>query len=77
MGGDQNAQLPVDVKSLVRLDLHLADALARRHALVDGRLEVVTPRAPPAVAIAVVVAAEEVALGLRAFLGSERDIDGF
>jgi hypothetical protein len=74
---DVYSQLPVHVESLVRLDLHLTDTIARRHALVDGWLEFVAPRTPPAVAIAVVVAAQEVALGLGAFLDGKRDIDGF
>ena len=71
------SQLPVYVESLVRLDLHLTDTIARRHALVDGRLELVAPRTPPAIAIAVVVAAQEIALGLGAFLNGKRDVDGF
>jgi hypothetical protein len=68
-------QLPIYVKSLVRLDLHLPYAVARCDALLNGRLELVAPWTPPAVAIAVVVAAEEVALGLGALLHRERDVD--
>jgi hypothetical protein len=71
------SQLPVHVESLVRLDLHLTDTITRRDALVDGGLELVAPRTPPAVAIAVVVAAQEVALGLGAFLDGKGNIDGF
>jgi hypothetical protein len=71
-----HSQLPVHVKSLVRLDLHLPDAVARGHALVNRRLEFVAPRTPPAVAIAIVVAAQEVALRLGALLDCERDVDG-
>lgn len=72
-----DSQLPVHVKGLVRLDLHLTDTITRRDTLLNGRLELIAPGTSPAVPVAVVVAAEEVALGLRAFLGSERDIDGF
>lgn len=75
--GVQNAQLPVYIKGLIRLDLHLAYALAGGHALVDGRLEVVAPRAPPAVAIAIVVATKEIPLGLRALVDREGYVDGF
>jgi hypothetical protein len=74
---DVYSQLPIHVESLVRLDLHLTDTIARRDALVDGGLELVAPRTPPAVAIAVVVAAQEVALGLGAFLDGKGNIDGF
>ena len=59
-----HSQLPIHVKSLVGLDLHLAHTITRRDALVDGRLELVAPRTPPAVAVAVVVAAQKVALRL-------------
>jgi hypothetical protein len=72
-----HSQLAVYVKSLVGLDLHLAYAFARRYALLDGRLEVVAPGTPPAVAIAVVVAAQEVALRRRAALHRQGDVDGF
>jgi hypothetical protein len=68
-------QLPVHVKCLVCLDLHLPYAVARCDAFLNGRLELVAPRTPPAVAIAVVVAAEKVALGLGALLHRERDVD--
>jgi hypothetical protein len=68
-------QLPIYVKSLVRLDLHLPYAVARCDALLNGRLELVAPWTPPAVAIAVVVAAEEVALGLGTLLHRERNVD--
>ena len=70
-------QLSVHIERLIRLNLHLPDPLTGCHAIFNRRLELVAPRTPPAITIAVVVAAEEVALGLRAFLGSERDIDGF
>ena len=70
-------QLSVHIKRLVRLDLHLPYAVAWQHALLNGRLELIAPWTPPAVAVAVVVAAQEVALGLRALLCSKRDIDGF
>jgi hypothetical protein len=70
-------QLSVYVKSLVRLDLHLPDPLTGRHTIVNRRFELIAPRTPPTVSVAVVVAAQEVALGLRAFLGGERDIDRF
>lgn len=70
-------QLPVYVKRLVRLDLHLPNPLTRCHTLINGRLELIAPRTPPAVSIAVVIAAQEIALGLRALLDGERDINGF
>ena len=70
-------QLSVHIERLIRLDLHLPDPFAGHYAILNWRLELVAPRTPPAITITVVVAAEEVALGLRAFLGSERDIDGF
>jgi len=69
-------QLPVHVKSLVRLDLHLTDTIARRDTFLNGRLELVAPRTSPAVAVAVVVAAQEVALRLGAFLDRQRYVDG-
>lgn len=72
-----HAQLTVDVECLVRLDLHLPNPLTRRHTLLDWWLKLVAPRTPPAVTIAVVVAAQEVALRLRALLDGEWDIDGF
>jgi hypothetical protein len=72
-----SAQLPVHVKGLVRLHLHLPYAVARCNALLNGRLELIAPRTAPAVAIAVVVAAEEVALCFGALLHRERDVDGF
>jgi hypothetical protein len=68
-------QLPVHVKRLVRLHLHLPYAVAGRDALLNRWLELVAPRTPPAVAVAVVVAAEEVALRLGAFLDGEGDVD--
>lgn len=73
-----HSQLPVDVKSLVGLELHLPHALAGHDALavLQRRLELVAPRTPPAVAIAIVVAAQEVALGLAAALHGERHVDG-
>jgi hypothetical protein len=70
-------QLSIHIERLIRFDLHLPDPLARRHTIFDRRLELVAPWTPPAITIAVVIAAQEVALGLRAFLGSERNIDGF
>jgi hypothetical protein len=68
-------QLPVHIKRLVCLDLHLPYAVAGRDALLNRRLELVAPRTPPAVAVAVVVAAQEVTLRLGAFLDSEGDVD--
>ena len=59
-----HSQLPVHIKSLVGFDLHLTDAITGRDAFVDGRLKLVAPRTPPAVAVAVVVAAQKVALRL-------------
>ena len=70
-------QLSVYVERLVRLDLHLPDPLTWRHTIIDWRLELVTPWTPPAITIAVVVAAQEITLRLRALLRGERDIDGF
>lgn len=70
-------QLTVYIEGLVRLDLHLPDPLTWRHTLINWWLELVTPWTSPAVSIAVVVAAQEIALCLRAFLHAERDIDGF
>ena len=71
-----DSQFPVYVESLIRLDLHLAHAITRCNAFLNGRLEVVAPRTPVAVAVAVVVAAQEVALRFRAFLDGEGDVDG-
>jgi hypothetical protein len=71
-----HSQLPVHVKSLIRLDLHLTDTITRRDTFFNGRLELVAPRTPPAIAVAVVVAAQKVALGLGAFLHGKRDVDG-
>jgi hypothetical protein len=71
-----DSQLAVHVKRLVCLDFHLSDTVAGRHAFVYGGLEFVTPRAAPAVAIAVVVAAQKVALRLAALLDRERYVDG-
>lgn len=73
-----NSQVPVDVKGVIGLELHLPDALAGHDALavLERRLELVAPRTPPAVPIAVVVAAEEVSLRLAAALHGERHIDG-
>ena len=59
-----NSQFSIDVKSLVCLDLHLTDTITRRDTLVNGRLELVAPRTAPAVTVAVVVAAQKVALRL-------------
>jgi hypothetical protein len=72
-----DSQLPVHIKSLIRLDLHLADTITGRDTFFNGRLELVAPRTPVAVAVAVVVAAQEVALRLGAFLHGQRDVDGF
>jgi hypothetical protein len=72
-----DSQLPVDVEGLVCLDLHLAYAIAGRDAFFNRRLEVVAPRTPVAVAVAVVVAAQEVAPRLGAFLHGKRDVDRF
>jgi hypothetical protein len=72
-----NSQLSVYIKSLIRLDLHLTDPVARRHTLFNCRLELVAPWTPPAVAVAVVVAAQEVALCFGASLHGKRYIDGF
>ena len=72
-----DSQLPVHVKSLICLDLHLTDTITRRDTFLNGRLELVAPRTSPAVAVAVVVAAQEVALRLGAFLHGKRDVDGF
>jgi len=74
---DGDSQLSIDVECLIGLDLHLAHALAGRDALVNRRLKLVAPRAAPTVAVAVVVAAQEVALRLGALLHRERNVDGF
>lgn len=73
-----DSQLPVDVKGLVSLELHLPHALARHDALaiLQRGLELVAPRTPPTVTIAVVVAAQEVTLGLSATLDRKRHVDG-
>jgi hypothetical protein len=70
-------QLSVYIKSLVRLDLHLPYAVAGCDTLLNRRLELIAPRAAPAVTVTVVVTAEEVALCFRALLDCERDVDGF
>lgn len=72
-----HSQLSVHVKSLVGLDLHLTDTITRRDTFLNGRLELIAPWTPPAVAVAVVVAAQEVALRLGALLHGKRDVDGF
>lgn len=74
----QLVQFPIHIKRLVRLDFHLPHSLARHHALAirDRRLEFVAPRTAPAVSVAIVVAAEEVSLGLPAFFDGEGDVDG-
>jgi hypothetical protein len=69
-------QLPVHIERLVGLDLHLPDPFTGCHTIINRRLELIAPRTSPAVSVAVVVAAQEIALGLGALLGGERDIDG-
>jgi hypothetical protein len=70
-----HSQLSVHIKRLVRLDLHLPYAITRRDALLNRRLELVAPRTPPAISIAVIIAAQKVALRLCAFLDGERDVN--
>lgn len=70
-------QLSVHVECLIGLDFHLPYPITGRHTLVNWRLELIAPRTPPAIAIAVVVAAQEIALRLGALLDAERDVDGF
>jgi hypothetical protein len=70
-----HSQLPIHIKRLVRLDLHLPYAVARRDALLNRRLELIAPRTAPAIPIAVIIAAQKVALRLCAFLDRERDVD--
>lgn len=69
-------QLPINIKRLIRLDLHLPNPLTRCHtlSLINWRLKLITPRTPPTIPIPIVVAAQEVPLRLRAFLYCERDI---
>lgn len=85
-------QLPIDVKGLVGLDLHLADSLigdgaftstlaasradTAHAALVQRRVELVAPWRAVAVAVAVVVAEEVVSAGLPAPLDGEGLVDG-
>jgi hypothetical protein len=85
-------QLPVHVKRLVRANLHLAHPLARYGplaralaaagtdpagtALVQRGVELVGPRGPVAVAVAVVVAEEVFSAGLLAPLHGEGLVDG-
>lgn len=73
-----DSQLPVDVKSLVGLEFHLPHTLAGHDALaiLQRRLELVAPRTPPAVTIAVVVAAQEVPLRLAAALNGKGNVNG-
>ena len=70
-------QLPIYVKRLIRLDLHLSDPLTRCHTLINWRLELIAPWTPPAIPITVVVAAKEITLRLRALLDAERNINRF
>jgi hypothetical protein len=70
-------QLSVNVKRLIRLDLHLPYTVAGCDTLLNRWFEFIAPRTAPAVSIAVVVATKEVALSFRALLNCERDIDGF
>lgn len=85
-------QLPVNVKGLIGLDLHLAHPLvgdralagalaaagpdAAHAALVQRRVELVAPWRAVAVAVAVVVAEEVVAARLLAALDGEGLVDG-
>lgn len=75
----QHSQLPIHIKRLIRLNLHLPNAITRRDALalVYRRLKLVAPRTAPAVSIPIVVAAQKVALRFRALLHGEGYIDGF
>lgn len=70
-------QFSIHIKSLICLDLHLPDPFTWRYTILDRRLELVAPWTPPAIAIAVVVAAQKVALRLGALLGGERNINRF
>ena len=74
-----NSQLSVDIESFVGLDFHLPYAVAwcDTLSLIHRRFKFITPRAPPAVPITVVIAAQEVSLRLGAFLHGKRDIDRF
>lgn len=68
-------QVSVYIERLVCLDLHFAYPIAWCDALLNWRLELVAPWTSPAVTIAVVVAAQKVALSLRASFDSERNIN--
>lgn len=75
-------QLPVDIEGLVGADLHAADLLGGRvrgaaaaAAARERRVELVAPRRPVAVAVAVVVAEEVLAPRLPAPAHGERLVD--
>ena len=77
----RNSQFPINVYPLPHAHLHLADALAGLDApvpiiLLDRRLELVAPRAAPAVPVAVVVAQQVVPARLLAPSHLERLVDG-
>ena len=72
----QHSQLAVNIKGLVCADFEAADALGTHLCIVDRRIELITPGAAVAVAIAVVVAEQVVAASLFAAADLERLVYG-
>lgn len=74
----RDSQLPVNVHTLVRAYLHLPDPVAglRPVVIIQRRLKLIAPWAPPAVAVAVVVAKEVVATRRAATPRLEGLVDG-
>lgn len=69
-------QLAVHIKRLVCRDLELPHALAGNRPVVQRRIEFIAPWRAIAVAVAVVVAEEVVAVGFGAAADLERLVDG-
>jgi hypothetical protein len=70
-------QFSIYVKSLISPDLHPPHPLTRTHSIFERWFEFVAPRTPPAVAVAIVVAAQELAATAAIFLHGEGHVDGF
>lgn len=65
-------QLAVYIEGLVGRNLQLPHPLTRNGAILEGRVELIAPRGPVAVAIPVVVAEQVVAAGF----GASPDLEG-
>jgi hypothetical protein len=70
-------QFPINVKSLVGSNFHPSHALAWTDAILERRFELIAPRTPPTVAVAVVVAAQKFATTAAVLFDGEWYIDGF